>query len=718
MSRELVHANRLLQDVRGTELQGVRVARLVGGKVRQAALRQLQGGPKTSLTALIVEGMLPTLSKAMIVGHSLGVRRSHLLVAQFAPKRVALAFDESQPRNPDGTWGSGGGLKNGDSTSHVYKKNGNEFKIEYVRRDDEILVHVDPLEGSKVWAAGSAKFAKNSDGTWSAREVNVHKDFQRQGIASKIYSQLEAIGHKIISSDEANARGVGDFAGQTDAGVAFFRSRKLSRSLKLAVFDDVLKAIKAKRELDLDVLAAEYEPRAFQVLMGLGKDIDQKVQDAIDELISSGASTREATRTLGDVLERAGISGTSPSKVETLFRTQLQVAFGAGRWQADQDPDIQEILWGYKYVTVGDDRVRPEHEAFEGVTLPKDDPFWQTAWPPNGWNCRCQAIPIFEEREIKKPSLVDGLPAEPDEGFGFNAGELLEDAELELAFDESLHPRDERGRFGESGGDSKNKAITWGSGGEGSGEGGEKKKAKIVEDKNQTSEATNLAKKATGVTEDTAHAMIGVPEDAEVFLAYDGENSVIVSAKGVDSKAGTYHMQRTFINGKVKRVENSQFFCEKPGSGFGARVLHTQVNECAKQGYSKITTFAAGSPGSRFNGYYTWARLGYDQELSGISGLNDNVLSISRGRVSDLMHGPGGRSAWKQFGRQFEGEFDLTEGSTSRQVLDAYVKEKREQGVKLAQERRITPKDKVEQPPELSEEDDRLLDEIWTRLKR
>lgn len=47
-----------------------------------------------------------------------------------------------------------------------------------------------------------------------------------------------------------------------------------------------------------------------------------------------------------------------------------------------------------QYVTAGDSRVRADHVALDGVTLPVDDPFWSIAYPPNGWNCRCTVIKV------------------------------------------------------------------------------------------------------------------------------------------------------------------------------------------------------------------------------------------------------------------------------------------------------------------------------------
>lgn len=66
-------------------------------------------------------------------------------------------------------------------------------------------------------------------------------------------------------------------------------------------------------------------------------------------------------------------------------------ALMASRWeQAVRDGD-QYLL---QYRTAGDDRVRPEHAAMEGITLPPSDPFWEEFLPPNGWNCRCTAVQV------------------------------------------------------------------------------------------------------------------------------------------------------------------------------------------------------------------------------------------------------------------------------------------------------------------------------------
>lgn len=62
-----------------------------------------------------------------------------------------------------------------------------------------------------------------------------------------------------------------------------------------------------------------------------------------------------------------------------------------------------------QYRTAGDGRVREEHAAMHGITLPADDPFWDKYYPPNGWRCRCTAVevnkgkyPVSDSEEAKR----------------------------------------------------------------------------------------------------------------------------------------------------------------------------------------------------------------------------------------------------------------------------------------------------------------------------
>lgn len=72
----------------------------------------------------------------------------------------------------------------------------------------------------------------------------------------------------------------------------------------------------------------------------------------------------------------------------------------AAKWeQYAEDGDRYNL----QYRTAGDDKVRPEHAALNGVTLPMSDPFWETYYPPNGWNCRCTVVQVRKSKYAATP---------------------------------------------------------------------------------------------------------------------------------------------------------------------------------------------------------------------------------------------------------------------------------------------------------------------------
>ncbi len=180
----------------------------------------------------------------------------------------------------------------------------------------------------------------------------------------------------------------------------------------------------------LKELQDAYEAEALRVLSTATASVEKALQATMVEIVEAGDTVRQGTARLATLFEKKGLSPRNSFTLETVFRTQTQMGYSAGQWMQEQDPAIQEILWGYKYVTVGDARVRPSHAELDGVTLPKEDPFWDVNRPPNGWACRCQAIPIYEQQRRKfppEPMMVEGKLVTPgaDPGFRNNPGKVL-----------------------------------------------------------------------------------------------------------------------------------------------------------------------------------------------------------------------------------------------------------------------------------------------------
>lgn len=199
------------------------------------------------------------------------------------------------------------------------------------------------------------------------------------------------------------------------------RARQDVKGLKLDTLDSIINRLEVVNQDELDRLYSFYDVKTINILNEMTTKINTSVRRALAESTAEQLQTKSATEIFASALARAGVSPANSYYAENIVRTHTQLAYNAARWQEYQDPTIEQILWGYTYVTVGDDRVREEHVKIDGVTLPKDDPFWQKFFPPNGWSCRCQAIPVFEPQRIKRAPA----DAKPDAGFEFNAGTLL-----------------------------------------------------------------------------------------------------------------------------------------------------------------------------------------------------------------------------------------------------------------------------------------------------
>ena len=211
------------------------------------------------------------------------------------------------------------------------------------------------------------------------------------------------------------------------------------RGVKFALKDTLARL---ERSIDVpDGVGDLIRSDAVGAIGDLAVALQEQIQSTIDKAILDGVTTRDGIARLAARFEELGI-GAEGFQLETLFRTRNQIAQSAGQFAANQDEAVQEILWGYEYDAVLDDRVRPEHEALNGSRFPKGSPFWAVYWPPNGYNCRCTVLEIFKDESdarLKRPQKVkDGevvstrtkgaTVPQPDPGFEVNPGQLLNTA--------------------------------------------------------------------------------------------------------------------------------------------------------------------------------------------------------------------------------------------------------------------------------------------------
>lgn len=265
---------------------------------------------------------------------------------------------------------------------------------------------------------------------------------KQQALAALRAGKLEASALKVSEQDQDGLLQLLKQAMQVAALLGWQQSIEQRRKRRVAIpvairadllqdtLDNLLKGTRdwnshEAQQFVSSVIGSKIGQSAIQLVRDATRDVQTKLRETVNELIAGGAIVKDGQEALEQRFAELGLDGSKPYRLEQIFRTQTQLAHNAAAWQDTQRPEIQEILWGYKYVTVGDDRVRPEHAAWDGVTLPKDNAFWNTHWPPNGYNCRCMAIPLYDERPIVKAKrLPDGSIAQVDPDFAYNPGQL------------------------------------------------------------------------------------------------------------------------------------------------------------------------------------------------------------------------------------------------------------------------------------------------------
>lgn len=109
--------------------------------------------------------------------------------------------------------------------------------------------------------------------------------------------------------------------------------------------------------------------------------------------------------------------------LEAEYEFAVHSAQSAASWANLQEDSSRYWL---EYRTAGDERVRAEHAALNGICLPKTDAFWTEYYPPNGWRCRCVAVEVLaREKTLSDPKKAKELGEKATTQIGVNGKNKL-----------------------------------------------------------------------------------------------------------------------------------------------------------------------------------------------------------------------------------------------------------------------------------------------------
>lgn len=170
-----------------------------------------------------------------------------------------------------------------------------------------------------------------------------------------------------------------------------------------------------------DALDEQARHRAFTVAGTTQLDIVQQAWTAIDKAIAAGTTIADFKKDIGPALMKAwsGSVANPSARLDTIFRTNVQSAYQAGKTELLSDPAVQAARPFKLFDAVLDTRTSDICEPLDGTLLPSDDPFWRTHTPLLHFNCRSNVITL-RPSQAREMGISTRIPKHdpPLPGFG------------------------------------------------------------------------------------------------------------------------------------------------------------------------------------------------------------------------------------------------------------------------------------------------------------
>ena len=217
--------------------------------------------------------------------------------------------------------------------------------------------------------------------------------------------------------------------GFKDAMKAIFNQKGSSFSIDIMADGNVQNLIEAHagvldrnlQRLEMSDLMRQRLTRSNYIFSGL--KTFHELNEAFPSLLDENGNKKTFERFLNDVRKIDETYNANYLRAEYNF-VQASAEMAA-KWEGFMEDGDHYYL---QYRTQHDEKVRPEHASLDRVTLPPSDSFWESYYPPNGWNCRCTVVQVLKRKYEPTPhdeamSLgEEALQTDKKGIFRFNSG--------------------------------------------------------------------------------------------------------------------------------------------------------------------------------------------------------------------------------------------------------------------------------------------------------
>lgn len=158
---------------------------------------------------------------------------------------------------------------------------------------------------------------------------------------------------------------------------------------------------------------------AFKVAGIAQLEIVAEAYEAVASAIEDGTDVDDFKEAIGAQLEDSW-GGEEPGRLENIFRTNVQTAYNAGRYESATAPETKKQRPYWRLDVISDSHTSEFCEPLSDppVILPADHAWWQTNYPPRHYQCR-DIVSTLTQEQAEEEGITSSPPAvKPLEGFG------------------------------------------------------------------------------------------------------------------------------------------------------------------------------------------------------------------------------------------------------------------------------------------------------------
>lgn len=256
------------------------------------------------------------------------------------------------------------------------------------------------------------EFALKSDKKGVARELRgkYEESFNKLNVDTVVVKSFEDIEN--ISIDLSRLENdfiLGVLQGYANVGKAISEFEETLNPFNMK-FDDAIKYFIDVERVGYDFInevQSEVYDNFRYILDNTNLEVQLKLLNNIQKNLLVGGTFDEWLKNSKNEIEKIGL-GKSGSYFETVYRTNMQTAYSVGQYKAQTKIKDSHPYWLYDGVIDG--REQDHTRRYDGKIWKATDPIWNSIYPPNDYNCRCNVIPITKDdleemgEDIQNPS--------------------------------------------------------------------------------------------------------------------------------------------------------------------------------------------------------------------------------------------------------------------------------------------------------------------------